>query len=131
MNKKTKLGVIALFSIIVGIFGIKYYIDHGGERNLSSEDAAFTVTSKSITDEFTNSMEASNKKYLEKAVAISGKITATSPTGVTIDKTIICNLTTPDTSLKNDQTVTVKGRIVGYDELMGELKLDQCSILKN
>jgi adenylate kinase len=28
------------------------------------------------------------------------------------------------------KTVTIQGRVVGYDDLMGELKLDQCAIIK-
>jgi hypothetical protein len=36
-----------------------------------------------------------------------------------------------DSSIKKDQPVTVKGRVVGYDDLMAEIKLDQCSILNN
>jgi hypothetical protein len=50
---------------------------------------------------------------------------------VTLDNTIICNLKSPDSSIKKDQAVTVKGRVVGFDDLMGELKLDQCFIIKN
>ena len=64
-------------------------------------------------------------------VAVSGKVTAVSDSIVTIDNTIICNFKTPDTSIKNEQSISVKGRLVGFDDLMGELKLDQCSINKN
>ena len=131
MNKKLKLALIGVAVIAVVGVGIQYYINHGGERNISSEDSAFKVTSKSISDEFAGRMDAANKKYLEKAIEISGKITSVSATAVTIDNNIICNLTTPDASLKIDQTVSAKGRVVGYDELMGELKLDQCTIIKN
>jgi hypothetical protein len=73
----------------------------------------------------------SNKKYLEKAIAITGLVTAVNDTVVTLDNTIICNLKSPDSSIKKDQAVTVKGRVVGFDDLMGELKLDQCFIIKN
>jgi hypothetical protein len=31
-----------------------------------------------------------------------------------------------DTTIKKNQKVTLKGRVVGYDDLMGEIKLDQC-----
>lgn len=130
MKKKSILIFLSL--LVVGIIGFSgyYYVMHGGERDLSKEDTDFAVSSKDITAEFMANTEASNKKYLEKAVAVTGNITAVSPTEITIDNSIICNLKNPDASIKKNEKVTVKGRVVGYDDLMGELKLDQCFITK-
>ncbi|PWA07244.1 OB-fold protein [Flavobacterium psychrotolerans] len=126
MKKKPLIIVISLLVVIlVGLIGYNYVM-FGGARDLSTEDANFTVSSKSISGEFAANIDASNKKYLEKAVAIKGTITAVTASELTLDNTIICTLNNPNTSFKKDQTVTVKGRIVGYDDLMGELKLDQC-----
>lgn len=126
MSKKFK--IIAISILVIGLAGFTgyNYVMHGGERNLATENTDFTVTSKGITDEFTANIDASNKKYLEKAVVIKGTITSVNNTEVIIDNTIICNLKNLDTSIKKDQIITLKGRIVGYDDLMGELKLDQC-----
>lgn len=104
---------------------------HGGARNLTSEKTNFTVASSSITSEFITNIETANKKYLEKAVAIKGKITASNAKDVVLDENIICRFKNQDLSIKNGQSITVKGRIVGYDDLMGELKLDQCFVIKN
>jgi len=43
-----------------------------------------------------------------------------------LDHSIICNLKELDTTLKENQTIIVKGRLVGFDDLLGEIKLDQC-----
>lgn len=128
-----KLKIIGLSLLLVALVGFTAfnYVMHGGARNLASEDTAFTVTSKNISTEFNANLEVSNKKYLEKAIAITGLVTAVNDTVVTLDNTIICNLKSPDSSIKKDQAVTVKGRVVGFDDLMGELKLDQCFIIKN
>ncbi|WP_035673582.1 hypothetical protein [Flavobacterium sp. 83] len=131
MSKKVKIIFVSLIVIVaVGIFGYNYVM-HGGERNLTTEKTDFTVTAANITAEFTNDIEVSNKKYLEKAVAITGTITSVKAMEVIIDNTIVCNLKKLDSSLKKGQTVTVKGRFVGYDDLMGELKLDQCFVIIN
>jgi hypothetical protein len=126
MNKKFR--IIALSIMLIGItaFTGYNYVMYGGARNLTTEDTAFTVSSKSITKEFTANIDVSNKKYLEKAIAIKGTITKISGTEVIIDDSIICNLKNFDSTIKKDQVVTLKGRVVGYDDLMGELKLDQC-----
>jgi hypothetical protein len=130
MNKKMKTILLVLISFaIVGIVGY-YYVMHGGERNIGDEKTEFTATSSSINAEFAANVDAANKKYLEKPIEITGTITAINDLEIVIDNSIICNLKVTDESLKKDQKVTVKGRVVGFDDLMSELKLDQCFINK-
>lgn len=131
MNKKIKILLFALITIIlIGSFAYNYVL-YGGSRNLETEKTDFNVTSFSITSEFTANTENANKKYLEKAVSIRGKISFINANEVYLDDIIICNFKNTDSSIKDGQTVTIKGRIVGYDDLMGELKLDQCFVIKN
>lgn len=131
MSKKVKkIGIIFLVTLLVG-FSVFYYVFHFGARDLATEEALFTVTSKNITAEFASNVVGATIKYSDKAIAVSGIVTAVTDSIVTIDNTIICNFKSPDTTIKNEQTITVKGRLVGFDELMGELKLDQCTINKN
>jgi len=131
MSKNAK--IILLVVMVIGLIGfLAYnYVMHGGARNLESEKTNFTVSSASITSEFTTNVESANKKYLEKAVAIKGKITASNGKEVILDEIVTCSFKNPDLSIRNGDTITVKGRVVGYDDLMGELKLDQCFVTKN
>lgn len=126
MKKTKKIILIALLAVSFTGVSSYYYVMYGGARNLSSEETSFTVSSKTITNEFTTNIEQSNKKYLEKAIAIQGTITKITGNEIIIDNSIICNLKELDSSIKENQVVTLKGRVVGYDDLMGELKLDQC-----
>jgi len=126
MNKKIKIFIFSIVIIGIVAFTGYNYVMYGGARNLSTEDTAYTVSSKSIANEFASNIEMSNKKYLEKAIAIKGTITKITGTEVIIDDSIICNLKESDPSITKNQVITLKGRVVGYDDLMGELKLDQC-----
>lgn len=126
MNKKFKTIIFSIVVIGIIAFAGFNYVMHGGARNLSTEETAFAVSSKSIANEFATNIGASNKKYLEKAIAITGTVTKITGNEVIIDNSIICNLKDLDSSIKKDQVITLKGRVVGYDDLMGELKLDQC-----
>ena len=128
MKRKIILTVLAIS--ILGAFGY-YYVCYGGARNVSTEEAAFTVSSKSIIEEFGSNIEKSNTKYLEKAIAIKGNITKITQKQIIIDNTIICDLKELNPSIKEGQLITLKGRVVGYDDLMGELKLDQCLVINN
>lgn len=123
--KKTIIIASLVIILLLGLFTYQYVM-HGGARDLSTEKAEFTLSSKAILDEFTTNQELSNKKYLEKAVAVKGTITDVNSTQIIVDNAIICILKNPNSTLVKNQTVTVKGRVVGFDDLMGELKLDQC-----
>ena len=129
MSKKTKIIAFLLVIVLVASF-TWLYVFYGGARDLASEESEFTLSSKVITGEFASDVAKATLKYSDKAIVISGKVTAVSDSTVTIDNTIICNFKIPDASIKNEQSISVKGRLVGFDDLMGELKLDQCSINK-
>ena len=122
---------IAIVSIVLSLIGFSsyYYVVYGGTRDLSTEETAFSVTATAITSEFTNNLERSNKKYLEKPIVISGRITAVTENQIILDNTVICALEKQETTIKNNQTIRIKGRVVGYDDLMEEVKIDQCFII--
>lgn len=124
--KKLKiiLSLILLFTI-TGVVGYNYVM-HGGARNLSNEATNFTVTSNEITKEFNENATVANKKYLEKAVAIKGIVTEINANQIIVDNNIVCDLKTKNLNIKLNQSITLKGRVVGFDDFMGEIKLDQC-----
>lgn len=123
--------VLLVLAGVVAFPYLKNYLVYSyGKRDVQAEAAAFTSTSKNIVAEFTTNTEAANKKYLEKPVAVSGTITSVNNKEIILDESVNCNLIAADPSLKQGQAVTIKGRVVGYDDLLGELKLDQCNLNK-
>lgn len=131
MNKKIKIIGFGILTVLIIGFVIFNYALHGGRRDLATEKVSFTVTSKSIIAEFAKNVSAATKKYSDKAIAVSGTVTAVTDSIVTIENSIICNFKVPESAIKINQTIKVKGRLVGFDDLMGELKLDGCTITKN
>jgi len=128
MNKKLKILLLFIIVIVVGFISMRLYINYGGKRNIQTEETAFTVSSKAITNEFISNLDDSNKKYLDKPVVISGTVTSINENEVIIDEVVNCNFLNLDSSIKKDQKIVVKGRVIGYDDLLGELKLDQCNL---
>jgi hypothetical protein len=135
MNKKMKtiliiVGVLILLGVIAGPKIKDYMVNNMGKRDLQSEEAAFTLKAKDFVAEFAAKEADANKKYLEKPVVISGIITSVNNKEVIIDDVVVCGFTAAEASLKVGQTVSVKGRVVGFDDLMGSVNMDQCSINK-
>lgn len=130
MTKRTKIILLGLFTAgLIGV-GVYNYVMHGGARDLTTETTDFAVNSQQIIGEFTKDVNVANKKYLEKAVVVKGKVTSVQGTEVILDNVVNCGFKQAEASINTGQEVTVKGRVVGFDDLMGELKMDQCFIDK-
>jgi hypothetical protein len=128
LSKILKIFIIVIL-LAVGVFFLaRYYAYHGGKRDLKSEKTAYTLTAKEIVGKFVANEVEANKKYLEKPVAISGKITSVNNKEIILDEVVVCVLTAVDSELIKGQTIVVKGRVIGYDDLMGNVNMDQCSI---
>lgn len=128
-SKKTIIKIVIFVSILAIVFySIKYYIYHSGSRDVQTESAAFNLSSQAITAEFMSNSEAANKKFLDKTVEISGKVSSINGKEVILENSINCNFSQAITYVKVGQMVIIKGRIIGFDDLLGELKLDQCNI---
>lgn len=135
MSKKLqKIGIVIVVLAVVVYFAFPvvkdYMVNNLGKRDIKSEETAFTVKTKDIVAEYTKNEANANTKYINKPIAVSGVVTSVNGKEVVLDEIGICNFLAADASIKVGQTITVKGRVVGYDDLMGNVNLDQCSINK-
>ncbi len=125
MKKSRIIALFFLLSVVVGVSAFNYVM-HGGGRNLLKEETNFSVSSNDLAKEFSTNTNLANAKYLEKAVAVKGIVADVNNNVITLDNGVVCTLQTANNAIKKNQVVTIKGRVVGYDDLMEEIKLDQC-----
>ena len=126
MNRKW---IITLILLLIVFLGYKYiYQDH---RDIQKEQAEFVVFSTSITKEFLqNSMEA-EKKYLNKTIEISGVITEITENDITLNNNVFCQFSSKITTLfTTKDSITIKGRCIGFDDLLELVKIDQSTIIE-
>lgn len=120
--------VISIVAIILVLFlGYKYlYHEH---RDISTETAAFSVGVSQLLKEFTEDETQANSKYLDKSIVIKGKVTSVDVQSKTIvlDEKVFVLLTNSPI-VKSNEEVSVQGRLIGYDSLLEEIKLDQAQI---
>ncbi|TYA92242.1 OB-fold protein [Seonamhaeicola marinus] len=123
---KKKL-IIALIPILIGVLIYNYvYKDH---RDIETEKAEFSFTSTELSNEFAVAPSDSEKKYLNKTIEVKGDVTEVNTSNIVIDGNIFCQFLNPiKDEIKTNQKLTIKGRCIGYDDLLEEIKLDQCSI---
>jgi|SRR5690606_17813968 len=119
--------VIGLVLIVV----ISYNYIYQEHRNISSETPEFVVTADEIKKAFEHSSE-SEKKYLNKTIAVTGQVSDANITEVTLESIVFCQLIDSlKTTLKKNSNMKIKGRVIGYDDLLEQVKMDQCMIIKH
>lgn len=125
MKKKI---TIALGILIVLVF-ISFKYLYKSHRDIAKETASYSVTVQDVHEAFMKNDSLANAKYLDKTIVIYGEITDIDLSNkiITVDEKL---LATFNENLPNDiklqQNIKIKGRLIGYDDLLEELKMDQC-----
>jgi uncharacterized protein YacL len=118
------ISVIIILSLVVG-----YNYMYKNHRNIEEEKAVFQTKAKTLQKEYASDIDTATKKYIDKTIEVSGRITEIDIDNFTLDKVIVCYAdkgTLQVVRLLSD--VRVKGRSIGYDELLEIIKLDQVII---
>ncbi|WP_296311834.1 OB-fold protein [Winogradskyella sp. UBA3174] len=126
MRKKL---IVLIILIITAVIAYNYiYQDH---RNIENESAEFEMTSNKIAQLFSENAIASEQKFLNKTIEVSGLISELNTNEITIDDKVFCQFTNEiKSSFVDNYKIKIKGRVIGYDNLLEQVKLDQCKIVK-
>ena len=115
--------LLMLFAMVV----IAYNYVYKNHRDINDEKPEYVVISLDLINEFAVNPSDSEKKYLDKTIEIRGKITDSNDFDLTLDDNIFCQF---NNKIKApSKRITIKGRFIGYDNLLEQIKLDQCNIL--
>lgn len=128
--KKNTLFIIVIFFVVTCI-GLYFYV-YKSHRDIHSEKESFTVSATFIYNEFIKNETKSNQKYLDKTIVVSGKISSSDASAniLILDNKLIAVFKDKfPNDLKPLSVIKIKGRCIGYDELLDELKMDQCALV--
>lgn len=131
MKKYNRIGLVVVFIlVIIALVGYNYiYQDH---RDISSEKPAYTISAEELTQQFEADEAEATALYLNNTIQLSGLLTSIDKKTLVLDNVVFLvlseNETTPNQTKLNTK-ITIKGRCIGYDNLLGEVKLDQAIIV--
>tara|TARA_R110001583_G_scaffold412_4_gene3860 strand:- start:2372 stop:2776 length:405 start_codon:yes stop_codon:yes gene_type:complete len=130
MNKLNvkRIFLSILLIIIIGLLTYNYV--YKKQRNIKNESPSFVINAIDLINEFALDLDNSSKKYLDKTLQITGIVTLVENSSIEINKKITCyfNDTIARHHLQNKK-ITLKGRCIGFDELLEEIKIDQCTLI--
>lgn len=117
-----------LVIVIIGTY-LYTYKDH---RDIAAEEGSYTIAATEIFSEFQTNENSANAKYLDKTIEVTGDLSSidVETKSIVINEKLFATFKggIPKT-LKPNSKIKIKGRFIGYDALVEELKMDQCVLV--
>ncbi len=130
MKKKIYVIASVLLMMLMVISFILYKTFYSAHRDISSEKAQLSIMASELQLNYAKDDVQSNKKYTDKVIEISGEITAIEESTIVLDNMVQVDFIDERKSeFILDELITVKGRCVGYDDLLEVVKIDQALII--
>ncbi|WP_405352030.1 hypothetical protein [Nonlabens sp. Asnod3-H03] len=125
MIKKLLFGFLLIG--FIAIIGYNYLYQDHVDVEQSKSSASFT--SQVLIELFTDQDLQNDQRALDQIIEVKGKVTNVEKNTIILDEQIFIEMVA-DQKLKENQLIIIKGRCLGYDELLEEVKIDQ-AILSN
>lgn len=126
MRKRIIIFIVFIILVIVG-----YNYIYQSHRDIENENAQYEITSNKIALEFIENVTETETKYLNTTIEVIGMVSEKEGNTITLGDKVFCQF---NTSFKNtivfDSKIKIKGRVIGYDDLLEQVKLDQCTIIE-
>ena len=126
MNKKL-LFCLIIFSL--GLY-VSYKYVYQEHRNIYIEEPKYILTSDSLFHHFSINQKEANQIYINQILKIKGVINTVSDNQIILHPGIVCLLDNnfEITGALSNDTIELKGRCVGFDDLFFEVKIDQATL---
>lgn len=129
MKRKALIGL----SLCAAIVCFAYLFLYKGHRNIETETADYVVTISGLEKEFTANDSLAYAKYQDETIELTAQVTSVDVTnkGIVLgDKVFATFNDSVPKEVVSGKILKIKGRFLGYDELLQEFKIDQISIIQ-
>lgn len=125
LQKSKPIFIIIILIALICFSGYSYiYKSH---KDIESAKVDYGGNSK----DFLKKVKGNTIIWLDKTIVLTGIISQIEKNGFILDNTIYCqfkNSENPKPQLHSQ--ITIKGNMIGFDDLLEEIKLNQCIIQK-
>ncbi|RRO24969.1 hypothetical protein [Flavobacteriaceae bacterium 14752] len=123
---------VVLIIIIVAIgYGIKSYI-YQPHEDLTQRKADLEIKAERLIENLNTQSELFIKKYHHQTLLVSGQVTELDASWLILNQKILFKFNQNITKdLKIGDSLKVKARFLGYDELLDEINFDQSMLINN
>ncbi len=122
---------ILLVAAIVAV-AVYLYVFHKPHRDIVGEDASQTLTAQEIGKQYADNQQNANAIYLDQVLEVRGVAISLKNNAITLEGGVFCNPAEEGEfeGIQEGDEVKVKGRVVSFDELFGEVRMDNCTLVQ-
>lgn len=129
-SKKSLFIVLGVGALLAAILVYNYvYQDH---RDIQSEAPAFTVSATELSAAFEQDETSATQTYLNKTILVTGMVSTIDNETAMMEPSIFFALSENQQLPEKKAFMTevqIKGRCIGYDSILEEIKFDQSVII--
>ena len=122
--KKNKT-VVILILLGIGLWSAYQYVF---AAPLATNE--ITAAYQGEAEDFKELVQTDFDQWHNKVIQITGTITAIQEEGILLNQDIYCQFDDKLINAAENEVITLKGRVIGFDELLEEIKLNQCIIIQ-
>mgnify|MGYP003634197227 FL=1 len=128
--KKSRVIATMLLSIILAAGIFVYYQFNKPHRDFSAEEAAYTFNAEELVKAYQQDPSLSDSLYVDQLVAVSGEISQLKENALLLSPGIYLSLDSTQSmdALLVGQQINLVGRVLSYDPLFEEVKMDNARI---
>lgn len=129
--KKLGIGIL-----VIGILALAayWYVFHKPHRDIQNEEASIALSAEELMTVFLNQTDSATAKYVDQIVEVDGVLSEilVEERGLVIEPGIYGSLDSSASlpNLKSGDAIRIRGRVLSFDDLMEEVKLDYVQVLE-
>jgi len=113
-----------LFIITAFISVVFFLYLYQPQKKIENIKPSYLGTSK----DFIKNSDRDYNSWNTKTIELTGEISSVLEDGLMLDDFIYCQLKENQNKVTKNQKITIKGIVLGYDEMLNELKMTECII---
>lgn len=131
--KKSRVISAMVLSVLLAVGIFVYYQFNKPHRDFTAEEAAFTLSAADLLKSYQENPDLSDSLYVDQLIAVSGEIADLKEGAVLLTPGIYLSLDSTQSSdgLEKGQQLTLVGRVLSYDPLFEEVKMDNGRLKTN
>lgn len=123
-NRKGFLMIVLVLSF-AGYIGYTYLYKEN--QNSASETSSLEISASYLVERLQKNDAAS---LLNKTITVTGIASEIKENSITLSTSVYCSFETNPVHLAKGTSLKIKGRCIGYDDVLNMVRMDQCSVVE-
>ena len=120
---------VLLASLVVG-FVLGYSMYNKPHRDYATEEVAKSWSSIELVEWHTSHPESEHVQWQDQVMQVSGNVTSVSDRGIVLSPGVVVTWEEgQQPATAPESAVTIQGRLVGFDDLFGEVRIDHARLV--